>query len=86
MVGVSFGHSLGLAILSPLVGKSYDLMGFPATYLTLAGLGLGFLAASAWALQATPAETGRGACKQAGPAPARDTAPAQTTQPASSAN
>jgi len=78
MVGVSFGHSLGLAILSPLVGKSYDLIGFPATYLTLAALGLGFLSASAWALQPTPPEIGRGAGKAA--------APARPAQPASNAN
>jgi OHS family lactose permease-like MFS transporter len=59
MVGVSFGHSLGLAILSPLAGKSYDLLGFPATYLVLAGLGAVFLALSAWALEATPPEITR---------------------------
>lgn len=59
MVGVSFGHSLGLAILSPMAGKSYDLIGFPATYLSLAALGLLFLALSVWALQATPAEIKR---------------------------
>jgi OHS family lactose permease-like MFS transporter len=59
MVGVSFGHSLGLAILSPLVGRSYDLLGFPATYLVLAGLGAVFLALSAWALEATPPEIKR---------------------------
>jgi OHS family lactose permease-like MFS transporter len=59
MVGVSFGHSLGLAILSPMVGKSYDLIGFPATYLVLAGLGLVFLVLSAFALEPTPAETPR---------------------------
>lgn len=59
MVGVSFGHSLGLAILSPLVGKSYDLLGFPSTYLLLAGLGAVFLALSAWALEATPPEIKR---------------------------
>jgi OHS family lactose permease-like MFS transporter len=89
MVGVSFGHSLGLAILSPLVGKSYDLMGFPATYLALAALGLGFLSASAWALQPTPPEIGRGEGK-AGAAPAAEAspaaAPARPTQPASNAN
>lgn len=38
LVGVSFGHSLGLAILSQPVGKSYDLIGFQHTYL-LIGLG-----------------------------------------------
>jgi len=66
MVGVSFGHSLGLAILSPLAGLSYDLIGFPATYLALAALGLLFLSASAWALDATPAEVQRDGA--AGPA------------------
>ena len=58
MVGVSFGHSLGLAILSPLAGKSYDLIGFPATYLCIAGLGLVFLALSAYFLSPTPPEVG----------------------------
>jgi OHS family lactose permease-like MFS transporter len=57
MVGVSFGHSLGLAILSPMVGKSYDLIGFPATYLVLAASGAIFLLLSAFALEPTPAET-----------------------------
>lgn len=36
MVGFSFGHSLGLAVLSPLAGKAYDLFGFPTTYLLIA--------------------------------------------------
>jgi MFS transporter, OHS family, lactose permease len=56
MVGVSFGHSLGLAILSPIAGKSYDLIGFPATYLAMAGLGLVFLLMSAFFLSPTPPE------------------------------
>jgi len=38
MVGVSFGHSLGLAILSKPVGRLYDLIGFQHTYLII-GLG-----------------------------------------------
>jgi MFS transporter, OHS family, lactose permease len=59
MVGVSFGHSLGLSILSGIAGFSYDLIGFPATYLALAGMGLAFLALSAWALESTPAEINR---------------------------
>jgi OHS family lactose permease-like MFS transporter len=71
MVGVSFGHSLGLAILSPLVGKSYDLLGFPSTYLLLAGLGAVFLALSAWALEATPPEIARGAAAPSNP-PAKE--------------
>lgn len=58
MVGVSFGHSLGLALLSPIVGKSYDLIGFPSSYLLLSAIGAGFLVLSAFALSPTPAETG----------------------------
>ncbi|MRV70287.1 oligosaccharide MFS transporter [Duganella sp. FT92W] len=59
MVGVSFGHSLGLSILSGIAGFSYDVIGFPATYLALAALGLVFLMLSAWALETTPAEIPR---------------------------
>ncbi|WP_457391835.1 oligosaccharide MFS transporter [Roseateles sp. P5_E1] len=58
MVGVSFGHSLGLALLSPIVGKSYDLIGFPSSYLLLSAIGAGFLVLSAFSLSSTPAETG----------------------------
>jgi MFS transporter, OHS family, lactose permease len=43
MVGFSFGHSLGLAVLSPLAGKAYDLFGFPTTYLLTAGFAVLFL-------------------------------------------
>jgi OHS family lactose permease-like MFS transporter len=56
MVGFSFGHSLGLSALSPLVGMSYDAIGFPHTYLLLAALGLVFWVISIWALEPTPAE------------------------------
>lgn len=42
MVGVSFGHSLGLALLSPLAGRGYDHIGFPHTYLCIAGIALIF--------------------------------------------
>ncbi|MRW89745.1 oligosaccharide MFS transporter [Duganella sp. FT80W] len=56
MVGVSFGHSLGLALLSPLVGKAYDLIGFNHTYLLLAAIGAGCLICSAFALSPTPPE------------------------------
>jgi OHS family lactose permease-like MFS transporter len=59
MVGVSFGHSLGVAALSRLAGHGYDLLGFPATYLSIAGLGLVFLVLSAFFLLPTPPETGR---------------------------
>jgi OHS family lactose permease-like MFS transporter len=61
MVGVSFGHSLGLAILSPLAGVSYDLIGFQNTYFLIAGLALLFWIASWFALSPTPAELRRGA-------------------------
>lgn len=57
MVGVSFGHSLGLALLSPLVGKAYDLIGFNHTYLLLAAIGAVCLLLSVFALSSTPAET-----------------------------
>ncbi|MGO4381691.1 oligosaccharide MFS transporter [Pseudoduganella sp. RAF53_2] len=59
MVGVSFGHSLGLAILSPVAGLSYDLIGFPSTYLCMAGMGLVFLLLSAFFLSPTPPEITR---------------------------
>ncbi|WP_298332991.1 oligosaccharide MFS transporter [Asticcacaulis sp.] len=54
MVGVSFGHSLGLAILSQPVGRGYDLLGFQHTYLLI---GLGALVcwiASIWTLAPDP--------------------------------
>ncbi len=54
LVGVSFGHSLGLALLSQLVGKSYDLVGFPHTYLMIAGGALVFWLASVFALSRDP--------------------------------
>lgn len=56
MVGVSFGHSLGLAILSPIAGIGYDRYGFPATYLMIAGFALVFWLVSAFALSSTPPE------------------------------
>lgn len=56
MVGVSFGHSLGLAILSPLVGIGYDLFGFQHTYFLIAGFALVFWIWSAMALEPTPCE------------------------------
>jgi len=68
MVGVSFGHSLGLAILSPIAGKSYDMIGFPATYLSMAALGLVFLVLSAIFLSPTPPEIPR----RTAPAPAKE--------------
>jgi OHS family lactose permease-like MFS transporter len=59
MVGVSFGHSLGVAVLSRLAGHGYDMIGFPATYLSIAALGFVFLVLSAFFLLPTPPETGR---------------------------
>jgi OHS family lactose permease-like MFS transporter len=56
MVGWSFGHSIGLALLSPLVGRCYDMFGFQQVYMLLAALGLVCLVLSAWALEKTPAE------------------------------
>lgn len=56
MVGVSFGHSIGIFALSPLAGIGYDHIGFSSTYLLLAGLGLVFLVLSAFFLLPTPPE------------------------------
>ncbi|PNU03271.1 oligosaccharide MFS transporter [Novosphingobium guangzhouense] len=56
MVGVSFGHSLGLAILSPLAGIGYDLFGFQHTYFLIAGFALFFWIWSAISLAPTPPE------------------------------
>lgn len=55
LVGVSFGHSLGLALLSPVVGNSYDLIGFPHTYLLIALAAALFWTASLWSLSSAPA-------------------------------
>lgn len=56
MVGVSFGHSLGLAVLSPLAGMGYDLFGFQHTYFLIAGFALFFWIWSAMSLAPTPPE------------------------------
>ena len=56
MVGVSFGHSLGLAILSPIVGISYDRIGFQHSYFLIAGFALIFWIWSFFALSPTPPE------------------------------
>jgi len=55
LVGVSFGHSLGLAVLSGPVGKSYDVLGFPKTYLLIAGGALVFWIVSIFTLSPDPA-------------------------------
>ncbi len=59
MVGVSFGHSLGLVILSPLAGWGYDQFGFQQTYLGIAAFALIFWIAAWFAMPGTPAEHGR---------------------------
>lgn len=56
MVGVSFGHSLGLAVLSPIVGISYDRFGFQHTYFLIAGFAMLFWIWSFFALAPTPPE------------------------------
>jgi OHS family lactose permease-like MFS transporter len=68
MVGFSFGHSLGLALLSPLAGKSYDLIGFTNTYLLLSAIGAGFLVLSAFVLAPTPPDRNGPGC----PTPAKN--------------
>lgn len=60
LVGVSFGHSLGLAILSPIVGTGYDSFGYQTTYLLIAGGALVFWIASGFALSETPRTDARG--------------------------
>lgn len=60
MVGVSFGHSLGLAILSPIAGMGYDRLGFQNTYFLIAGFALLFWIASWFTLAPTPPEAGKG--------------------------
>jgi OHS family lactose permease-like MFS transporter len=84
LVGVSFGHSLGLALLSPVVGKSYDQFGFPATYMMIAASALLFWCTSWFTLSPTPRTDARGrpldrppeaAPTIASPNPAADVAP-----------
>ena len=54
MVGFSFGHSLGLALLSPIVGRSYDLLGFQNTYLLISAMAALFWVLSFFTLSPTP--------------------------------
>jgi OHS family lactose permease-like MFS transporter len=56
MVGVSFGHSLGLAILSPIAGKLYDLIGFRPTYFAIAAFAAVFWLVSSYLLSADDAD------------------------------
>ena len=69
MLGISFGHSLGLAILSPIAGIGYDRFGFQHSYFLIAGFALVFWIASCFALRPTPAEIGRLAPDYPIPAP-----------------
>ncbi|HEU4778690.1 MAG TPA: oligosaccharide MFS transporter [Steroidobacteraceae bacterium] len=71
MVGFSFGHSLGLAVLSPLAGRSYDFLGFQDTYLSIAGLALLFLLWSWFSL--TPDAAAGRAAATSGPIPLNST-------------
>ena len=50
MVGFSFGHSLGLVLLSPLAGRAYDEFGFRSTYLIIAGFAAIFFVWSIFSL------------------------------------
>ena len=54
LVGVSFGHSLGLALFSPLAGIGYDRLGFQHTYFLIAGFACVFWLCSWFSLAATP--------------------------------
>jgi len=54
LVGVSFGHSLGLAFFSPLAGVGYDRIGFQHTYFLIAAFALIFWLGSWFSLSATP--------------------------------
>lgn len=56
LVGVSFGHSLGLAVLSPVVGAGYDRLGFPITYLLIAAAAAVFWLISLFSLSPTPSD------------------------------
>jgi OHS family lactose permease-like MFS transporter len=74
LVGVSFGHSLGLAVLSPVVGRGYDLLGFPHTYLLIALLAAVFWTAALFSLSATPPRRAPDRGRRA-PLPQPDAAP-----------
>lgn len=60
LVGVSFGHSLGLAFFSPLAGIGYDRIGFQHTYFLIAAVAFVFWIASWFALGVTPATDASG--------------------------
>ena len=54
LVGVSFGHSLGLAFFSPLAGAGYDRIGFQHTYFLIAAFASIFWLGSWFSLSPTP--------------------------------
>jgi OHS family lactose permease-like MFS transporter len=54
LVGVSFGHSLGLSFFSPLAGVGYDRIGFQHTYFLIAAFALVFWLVSWFSLAPTP--------------------------------
>jgi OHS family lactose permease-like MFS transporter len=54
MIGFSFGHSLGLATLSPLAGLLFDRIGFQHSYFIIAAVAFIFWVASAFILTPTP--------------------------------
>jgi len=54
LVGVSFGHSLGLAFFSPLAGAGYDRIGFQHTYFLIAAFAFVFWLGSWFSLSPTP--------------------------------
>src|SRR5262249_48531285 len=68
LVGVSFGHSAGLALYSPLAGASYDRIGFQHTYFLIAGFALIFWPASWFSLAPTPPTDASGRPITAAPA------------------
>lgn len=59
LVGFSFGHSLGLALLSPVAGALYDHIGFQQTYFAIAAFAFVFWLLSFFTLSPTPPEAGR---------------------------
>ena len=70
LVGVSFGHSLGLALLSPIAGLLYDHIGFQNTYIVIACFASLFWLTSWFTLSPTPAELPRAVKSPNDPAPA----------------
>lgn len=55
LVSTGFIRNIGMTVLSLAAGKSYDLIGFPHTYLAIAAIALVFWIASFFALAPAPA-------------------------------